>query len=493
MIYRFDRYTLDVERRELRHGPDGVAVEPQVFDLLCYLIVNRHRVVGRDDLLSAVWQGRIVSESTMGSRVALLRQAVGDSGRDQRLIRTVARKGFRFVGEVEEQTAASMAHRPVEDALPERRVVTVLACRLADVVDLAGRLDPEDLGAAVADRVRVARHVIQQHDGHVTLHHGEDVVAHFGFPCAHEDDAERAVLAARAIVASVHARVGIATGLLVVGTPGESGVGEAPLVAQRLRDACDPGGVAICASTRRAVGNLFECRPLDGTEAWHVVRESAASNRFDALRVRRAALVGRDEEMELLLRRWRQAGAGEGRAVLVCGEPGIGKSRLVAALCDALAAEGNACARFDCSPHRIDTALHPVIAHLQKAASIGESDSSDERLRKLVACLADAGLCAARDVALFAELLAIPAAGDDAPLAISAQLRKELLLDRFIAYLAGRARRQPLLVVLEDAHWIDPTSGEIFETLIGRCRLVPVLFVLTHRPNTVRRGSVTRT
>ena len=335
MIHRFGRCTLDVERRELRHGEAVVPVEPQVFDLLRYLIVNRDRVVSRDDLLSAVWRGRIVSESTIGSRIAALREAIGDTGKDQRLVRTVARKGFRFVGEVHEHAdGTSGPEAPAEEAAPERRVLTVLACRLADVAGLAGRLDPEELGLAIAHRVSGIRAAVEQHDGHVASHNGEDLVAYFGFPRAHENDAERAVRAARAVLEDISARIGIATGLVVVGepAPGGNAFGEAPLLAHRLRDACDSDAVAICASTRRSIGNLFECRELDGGGAWQVVRESASSNRFAALRPQRAALVGRGEEMELLLRRWRQAMGGEGRAVLVCGEPGIGKSRLVAAL-----------------------------------------------------------------------------------------------------------------------------------------------------------------
>jgi class 3 adenylate cyclase/tetratricopeptide (TPR) repeat protein len=523
MIYLFEDHSLDSDRRELRRRNAIVAVEPQVFDILQHLIGNRGRVVSKDDLLAEVWNGRIVSESTLSSRIAAVRHAIGDSGDQQRLIRTIARKGFRFVGEVREEAglddagamnaAPSVQRKDAVPALPERRHLTIMACSMVGVVALASRLDPEDLREVIAEYYDCVTDVIGRYGGFVARHTGDGVLAYFGYPRAHEDDAERAVRAGLAVTRAVselgsqriaeplRARVGIATGLVVVGdmdgvdtAPEHAVVGETPHLATRLLDASEPGMVAICAGTRELIGNLFDYRdlgtlPSKGTaepsRAWQVVRENAVANRFEALRPGRAPLIGRDEELDLLLRRWNQAKTGEGRVILVWGEPGIGKSHLVAALADALEDERHSCLRFFCSPHRAETALHPVIAQLEDAAGFSPGDSNDVKLDKLARLLAPSSQYADQDVALFAELLSIATAGRYAPLSISAQRRKELLLERFIAQLAGLAAREPVLMILEDAHWVDPTTRELFDVVIDRVRGLPVLFIMTYRPEFV--------
>jgi tetratricopeptide (TPR) repeat protein len=251
--------------------------------------------------------------------------------------------------------------------------------------------------------------------------------------------------------------------------------------------------VLIAESTRRQVGRLFEVRAAGSTAssrtaadpppgAWQVVAAPAIASRFDALRTTAAPLIGREEEFALLQRRWTQVRSGEGRVVLIWGEAGIGKSRLVVALREAIGAEPHASLCFYCSPTRAQTALHPVIAQLEDEAGFSPLDSIAEKHEKLGRLLARTALDGAADVALFAELLSIRADATDAPLALSARRRKELLFERFIARLSRLAEAAPVLVVLEDAHWVDPTTRELFDIVIDRLRTLPVLLIMTYRP-----------
>jgi len=510
VVYFFEGHSLDPARRELRRGGDVVAVEPQVFDLLEYLIRHRDRVVSKDDLLAAIWKGRIVSESTLSSRITAVRQAVGDSGEHQRLIHTVPRKGLRFVASVREAaesdgapvaktSAMEVAERAPVAAAPQRRQLSIVRCRAIDPVADAPSSDPEDLRDVVAAYYECVAGVVEKHGGFVADRAGDEVVAYFGYPEAHEDDAERAVRSALAVVETLgacattrigrplRARAGVATGQVVVGEFGHAAVGEAPQTAARLAASGDPGTVLICGTTRRLVGTRFDYRegtaPLAASgAAAQVLRERPSVDRFEALHPRRTRLVGRDEELTLLLRRWGQVKSGEGRVVLIWGEPGIGKSHLVASLQDALHDERHTGLRYFCSPHRSQTALHPVIAQLERAAGFAHGDSDATKLEKLESLLALSSRDIPGDAVLFAGLLSIDVGSRYPPLSISAERRKELLLERCVAQLAGLAAHRPVLLVLEDAHWIDPTSRELFDVIVERVRGLPVLFVMTYRP-----------
>jgi DNA-binding winged helix-turn-helix (wHTH) protein len=529
LIYTFDDHALDSERRELRRGGAIVDIEPQVFDLLEYLIDNRERVVSKDDLLAAIWNGRVVSESTLSSRIAALRRAVGDTGERQGVIRTIARKGFRFVGDVHETGATAVPagvpaapRAPDIHETPNRRQLTIMACRITGALTDSSPPDPEELRDAIAEYRAAVAAAVAPHGGRIGANAADGILVHFGYPGAHEDDAERAVRAGLAVIGAMQtgahaapreAHIGIATGLVVVEEPHPNGgleVSGPPLhQALRLMEAAGAGQLAIADGTRKLVGKLFECRALDrandagttvaanteaGTDgagikgdgradaAWRVVRETAIANRFEALRARNAPLIGREEELAMLHRRWDHAKTGDGRAVLIWGEAGIGKSRLVAALCDALRCEPHACLRYDCSPHRMQTALHPVVAQLEDAAGFAAADSAEQKLDKLARVLEQSSPDNAHDLALFAELLSISCDTRLPALALSAQRRKELLLERFIAQIAGKAGSTPVLMILEDAHWIDPTTRELFDAVIERVRGMRVLLIMTYRP-----------
>jgi class 3 adenylate cyclase/predicted ATPase len=383
-------------------------------------------------------------------------------------------------------------------------------CDLVGSTALASRLDPEDLRDVIAAYRDCVAAIIRKFAGVISRYIGDGMLILFGHPSAHEDDAERAVRAALEIAATVRSpasrpdialqvRVGIATGLVIVGdligveaVEERAVVGETPNLADRLQTLAEPNSVVIAESTRLLLGALFDYEDLGAVEvkgfpepvhAYQVIRESDVESRFEALHSSALTpLVGREEEMELLLRRWQQAKRGEGRVVLLAGEPGIGKSRLTATLQQHLVSEPCILLRRFCSPHHQDSALHPVIAQLERAAGIKRDDTPNAKLGKLEVLLAPASP-PAEDVALLAELLSIPIAADRYPaLNLTSQRKKEKTLEALLRQLAALARQRPVLMVYEDVHWIDPSSRELLDLMVDRIRRLPVLLLITFRP-----------
>jgi class 3 adenylate cyclase/predicted ATPase len=391
----------------------------------------------------------------------------------------------------------------------ERRQLTVMFCDLVGSTALSARLDPEDLRAVIGAYHRCVAAVIERAGGFVAKYMGDGVLAYFGYPRADEHDAERAVRAGLALVEAVtgldtaaemrlQVRVGIATGLVVVGDLIGEGdarergiVGETPNLAARLQALAQPGTVVIGPSTRRLTGGLFDYEDLGAVEikglaapvvALRVLRESAAESRFEALRATATPLVGRDEELAMLERRWRQAKSGEGCVVLLAGEPGIGKSRLAQTLIVLLAGEPHTRLRTFCSPHHQDHALYPNITQLERAAGFRRDDTAEQRLDKLEALLAPATNNLVEAVPLLAALLSIPSGGRYPPLDLAPQNQKERTLRALVAQVEGLAARQPVLMLFEDAQWSDPTSLELYDLLIDRVPALRVLLIITFRP-----------
>ena len=407
----------------------------------------------------------------------------------------------------------ALAEAPVVPERParadaERRQLTVMFCDLVGSTELSARLDPEDMRGILGAYHRAVADAVKSFDGFVAKYMGDGVLVYFGYPQAHEDDAERAVRAGLGVIETVsrldvksvelQARIGIATGLVVVGdligegsAQEQSVVGETPNLAARLQALAAPGAVVIAAATRRLVGDLFEYRDLGTVEvkgiagpvpAWQALRPSAVASRFEALRgAAFSPLVGRDEEIDLLLRRWARAKAGDGQVVLLAGEPGIGKSRLTAELAERLRAQPHVRMRYFCSPYHQDSALFPFIDQLQRASGFARDDLPAAKLGKLEALLSSAAP-AEEDVALITDLLSLPASERHPLPNLSPQRKKERTLEALLRQLANLVRRQPVVMVFEDAHWIDPTSRELLDLTVERIGSLPVLLIVTFRP-----------
>ena len=392
--------------------------------------------------------------------------------------------------------------------IAERRQVTVMFCDLVGSTALSARMDAEDLREVFSAYQKCVAETVGRFGGFVAKYMGDGVLVYFGYPRAHEDDAERAVRAGLELVTAIsglkaHAarlqtRVGIATGLVVVGDLIGSGeaqergiVGETPNLAARLQGIAEPNMVVVADGTRRLLGNLFELRDLGDKDlkgisgpsrAWAALRASSAEGRFEALHAGGLAeLVGREEELELLLRRWSKAQNREGQVVLLSGEAGIGKSRLTAALLERLSTEPHTRIRVFCSPQNTDSALHPSIGQMERAAGLTRDDKPQAKLDKLDALLAHSST-SPEDASLFAEMLSIPNDGRYPALQLTPQQRRQRTLNALVLQAVALSHQKSLLMIFEDAHWADPTSLELWGRIVDRIPSLRTLLIVTSRP-----------
>src|SRR5262245_45286930 len=422
------------------------------------------------------------------------------------------RKILRAIAELDAVAPAPIetATEPVARDEAERRHLTVMICDLVGSTALSARLDPEDMNAVMDAYHAACARIMLTYDGFIGEFRGDGILAYFGYPRAHEDDAERTVRAGLDIIATVArletraaeplaVRIGIATGLVMVGDLSGEGalrkhalVGETPNLAARLQTLAEPGTVVVAASTRRLLGDLFHLRDFGRHEvkgiaapvaAWVVEGVSASESRFEAVHTAGLSdLIGREDEIDFLLERQRLAWKGEGQIVLILGERGIGKSRLVAALAERIAGEPHTRLRYQCSPYHTSSALRPFIAQLERAAGFKADDTPEQRLDKLEAVLA-MGASQVQTVApLFAALLSIPFGERYPPLALNATQQRRRTLAALLDHFEGLARRQPILLSFEDAHWADATSLELLDLTVERVRQLPVLALFTFRP-----------
>jgi class 3 adenylate cyclase/tetratricopeptide (TPR) repeat protein len=418
--------------------------------------------------------------------------------------RNKLRRAIEELGESSTDSPLPASGVPTQEA--ERRQLTVLFCDLVGSTELSAKLDPEDMREVLRAYQQACSKVIKRYEGFIAKFMGDGVYAYFGYPTAHEDDAERAINAGLGIVETVSrlendltVRIGVATGTVAVGDiVGEGAseeanvVGEAPNLAARLQAIAEPNTVVIGEATHALAGGMFETMDLGAQDlkgfsnqvsAWRVLRAGTSESRFQATRGEQLTeLIGRKEELDTLMRRWERAKKGEGQVVLISGEPGIGKSRLAQALQDELIAESHFRLLYQCSPYHTNSAFYPIIEQLERGAGFEPSDSPNVKLDKLEAALANSSKPVKDTAPFIAPLLSIPADDRYPALEFSPQRQKELTLNALEDQLVGLAEQRPVLFVFEDAHWIDPTTLELLEMTVERVPEAAVLMVITYRP-----------
>ena len=402
----------------------------------------------------------------------------------------------------------------LDHASAERRQLTVLFCDLVGSSSLAERLDPEELREVFLSYRQACWAALERYNGHVAQYFGDGILAYFGYPQAHEDDALRGVSAGLDIVRNVRdlnarlvrerrpeltVRIGIHTGLVVVGDLGSgptreqsSIVGETPTIAARLQERAGLNGVLISRATHRLVRDFVECRELGPVkfaglsrpiEVFEAVSAGAVRSRLEARSASELTpLVGRKRELAYLLGCWRQAREGQGQAIFLSGEPGIGKSRLVRAGLDTLAAESHETITYCCAPNAVTSAFFPIIDHIQRDLKFEPDEGSDAQLRKLESALTALSLPTKEAVPFLAPLLSLQTRSEGQAADLSAPARKQKTMEWLLRWVLAQAERRPLLIAVEDAHWADASTIDFIGLLLDQLPTSPILLVLTFRP-----------
>ena len=441
----------------------------------------------------------------------LERLGVSSLGHRKKLLKAIA--ALRTRAGQDAATTTPSAHVPTDASAAERRQLTVMFCDLVGSTELSQRLDPEDLRELITVCQLAWQRAIERYGGFVARYMGDGVLAYFGFPQAHEDDAERALHAALDLVASMaevnsratrtdlalSVRVGVATGLAVVGdVVGEGAskespvVGETPNLAARLQGSAEPDTVVVNDLVQQLGGDTFACEDLgprrlkgiaEPVHAWRVVGRRAAQSRFAAGHAGcLTPLVGREHELGLLLERWEQAKTGEGQVLVLSGEAGVGKSRVSQTLHRRLGAGAHVCSGYQCSPHHSHSALYPLLTRIERDAGFEPDDAPAVRLQKLEHLHESAPGATERYVPTMAALLSVPTDGRYPNVDLSTRRQREQMLRMLAAYIAELGRGQPLLVLFEDVHWADATSLELLEIVIEQVQRCSVFLLVTTRP-----------
>src|SRR5215471_3259502 len=542
----FDRFRLDPDHACLWCEAQAIALTPKIFAVLHYLVTHPDRLVTKDELLDAVWPETAVSDAVVRVAIGTLRKVLGDTAQTPRYIATVTRRGYHFVAPVAEYhrevsdpievALPATSQTPIEEppdtpatpprvgvaalpsALPpldaERRYLTVLFCELVNSTTLVGHLDPEDYREIVRAYHQTCAAVIQRFDGYIAQYLGDGVLVYFGYPVAHEDDAQRAVWTGLGLLDAIEplntrlalpptervaVRLGVHTGVVVVGDVGTGArqeplaLGETPHIAARLQSLAAPNTLVISAETYQLIEGYFTCEALGAqrlhglTQPLAVYRVLEASGMQSRLEVAAARgltpLVGREPEVALLGERWTRVKAGMGQVVVLEGEAGIGKSRLVQVLKEHVASEAHT--RLECrgSPYHQHTAWYPVTELMHRLLQWQPGTAPNEALQQLEAFLSQYHLALDEVVPLFAELLALPLPAERCPhQSLTPEQQRHKTLDALLTLVEETAERQPVLVIVEDLHWVDPSTLELLERLIDQVPTIRLYMVLTCRP-----------
>jgi class 3 adenylate cyclase/predicted ATPase len=517
LVLRFEGRSLDLAGHAfIDENGREVPLTHAEFELLALFARRSGRVLSRDQLRNGI-SGRDHEpyDRSIDMLVARLRRKIEPNAKSPRFILTVPGAGYKFAARVQHADAAtpqSSKPQAMEPSagprLGERRQLSILACQIRGLAASADP-DPEDEGEVMSFVHRACADVAAHFRGSVAQLIGDSVLIYFGYEQAQEHDPERAVRAGVELIGAirnlglpgaVHAHIGISTGVMIVGiSPGPpdafAATGHALNIALRLQSAAPPDSVLITGRTRELVGEFFdyqEMEPLVLTnnvtpiEVWRVIGENTNAGRFEALRrTGMLELVGRRQEMDLLRRCWSSALTGDGQVVLVAGEPGIGKSRLIAEFTDERNAERYDSLKYFGSPHHTDASLHAVIGELQRTAGFKRADTPSERLAKLSALLAGRASSGGQEVMLIADLLSLPVDHLDAGPQLTPQERKKRTLAALFGRIEQLATLKPMLVLVEDAHWLDPTSVEFLSLLVDSVPKLPIMMLLTARPEFV--------
>ncbi len=542
MRYVFAPYELDTSRYELHQDGELVPIEPKVFDLLLFLVEHRGEVVTKEALHQHLWPDQFVSDSALTYYIATGRKAIGDSGRTQHMVKTVYRRGYSFIAPVEAQEASSpqgpshavAASQPTESTLsirtedvapPQtdtassqldsdaaeldtgRRQLTVMWCEITAPPGSARKLDPEDLQEALQHMQRVFADIVARYEGHVAQYLSHGLLVYFGYPLAHEDAAHQAVRAALDMRQAqeqleqerdhldLMIRIGIDTGIVVMGTVGsgdkreELALGEAPHIATELVGIASPNQVVVSNATRRLIqgyfvfedlGAIFSETLLQTIVAHQVRHTSGVQSRLDAAGATALTpFVGREPELNLLQVRWQQVKIGTGQFARLSGDPGIGKSRLVHAFHERISNELYTRIEWRCSPYDQHSPFAPIIDHIQQTFGLQRSDTPDIKLAKLELALRELGFHLATYVPLFANLLSLSNA-EPAPL--TAQQTKQNMIEALLAWLLKQGEQQCICLTVEDLHWVDPSTLDVLNLLIEQLSATRIFLLLTMRP-----------
>lgn len=534
--FQIGQWEVDPSNNELRQGGLIVKLEPKVMDVLIYMVGRAGQVVSREDLEEKVWAGRIVTYDALTSTIVKLRKAFQTGDHREPVIKTIPKRGYCLVAPVGEKSTPDLANTTgttspeTEDtkrntadivATPklakaaselERRQITVLACELTDQADGARQPDPEELHELYQRFYKLSADVARQYGGHIAQYTNGQLIIYFGYPVAHEGDAERAILTGLGILgatsklakenSAAHKHLslitGIDTGLVVVGEAADDEqhehltvVGDTPTIARALKNAAQPGTLLVGETTKRLVedrftfepGAITRISPAHSIQPFQVMESAQAAGRFTAkARHGLLPLVGRDIEIDLLMKRWGQAKTGESQVVCLCADAGIGKSRILQGLQERIQQEDYSQVLLACSPYHVNSALYPVAVYLEHLLDIQLNDDIHNSVKKIEALLTEHGLIARQTAPVLATLLSLPIHERYPDFEPSPVELKKRILESMAGLFRAMASRKPLLLIVEDAHWSDPTTRELMDLLIKEFYDQRVLFVTNYRP-----------
>lgn len=504
---------LDLANAEVKKGSRTLQLKPKAFAVLRHLCERAPQLVSKQELFAAVWAETYVTDGVLKNCIAEIRQALQDSVAKPQYIETVARRGYRFIGAIQDPAVAVQPPKTPSVALSphsragERRQLTVLSCDVGSAPTRTTALDPEDYRALLQTLTSTCRKVVAQYDGHVVPSGGGGILVYFGYPMAHEDTARRAVQAGMDIIQALQrlpspelkVRIGIHTGPVVIDekSTGEHAervaVGETLRLATYLQALADVDTLMISAATQRLVAGYAVCKQMappggnglsDAFPVYRVVGTNQMLSRLDvATATGLTPLVGREGELTLLRQQAEHVRAGQGHVVLLSGEAGIGKSRLAQTLKASMHNSEEVSLEFRCSPYYQTTAFYPIIAHLQRVLAFQSEDTVQVKVGKLHQLLAHYRFPQADTLPLLAGLLSLPHPEGVPPLALTPQRQKQQLLDTLIAWLMEEAERALAYLLWEDVQWADPSTLEVITRYLDQVPLMRTLVVFTARPD----------